>query len=249
MPYGIEVKNKADGVGEIFIHGEISDEKWYDTDVTPKELRVEMDKIKNARQVNLYVNSIGGGVFAGMAIYSMIKRLTVPVTAYVDGIAASIASVIIMAAQKIVVPKNGLIMIHNPSAGAMGDANDLRKTADVLDKVKETLVAVYSARTGSSEKEIRAMMDDETWMTGEEAAVFGFADEVGEEMKVAAKFDGRKGIINGIALDFTKYDRAPVDQLPKQEEPAPEPIDYSRFENEILFNNTLIQEVSYELAP
>jgi ATP-dependent Clp protease protease subunit len=242
MPFGIDIKNKTDDTAEVLVYGYITDEKWYEEDITPLEFKKEMDKLKNKKKIDLRVNSGGGGVFAGNTIYNILKSHSAKITAYVDGVAASIASVIIMAADKIIIPKNGMIMIHNPWSIAIGDANNFRKEAEMLDKVKTAIISTYMSRSKASEADVVAMMNEETWMTGEEAVTFGFADELAPESKVKACVKGEKAYVNGVELDKKHYKHLPENYFkPEQEVPKePEKIDYKIIENEISLMETNI---------
>ena len=217
MPDWYKIQNKAGDVGELSIYGPITDEKWFDEDVTPTSFKEELNKLKGSKQINMYVNSPGGGVFAGMTIHSMLKRMAAPITAYIDGIAASIASVLVMAADKIIIPKNGMMMIHNPIGMAYGDAVELRKEADLLDRVKATIVSVYKDRTKRTEGEISKLMDAETWMTGKEAAEAGFADEVAGDLDIKACLSDKKAIVNGLEIDFSRFRSFPSDKIIENE--------------------------------
>jgi ATP-dependent Clp protease protease subunit len=222
MPYGIEVTNKDADVGEITIYGYITDEKWFDDDVTPQDFKKEMDKLKNKKRVNVYINSGGGGVFAGIAIHNMIKRLSAETVGYVDGMAASIASVILQGCTKRVVSKGSMVMIHNPAAVVAGEADEMRKTADLLDKIKTVIIDTYRERTKTSESEISQMMNDETWMKADEAVAFGFADELADDKKVTASIRGTTATINGVEMDLNRFRAFPVDEI-KTEEPPEQP--------------------------
>jgi len=162
----------------------------------------------NVAEITLGINSPGGECFDGIAIYNALKRYPAKITGRVDGVAASVASVILMAADKIVMPDNSMQMIHNPWGGAIGDAEDMRDFADALDKIKIAILAAYR-RTGKSDEELSAIMDAETWMTAEEAKAAGFADEVIQSVDIAALFD------------LGKYQKAP-DRLRAKPAPAPE---------------------------
>lgn len=179
----VEIKAKAD-VSEIWIYDEIGKD-WFGEGLTAKDFIAELNAIKSPR-IDMRINSPGGQVFEGAAIFNAIKRHPATVTAYVDGIAASIASVIALAGSKLVMAENALFMMHNPSGIAMGTAEDMRQTAGVLDKIKETMVGAYVAKSGQAEKDIIALLDAETWMNAEEAKAAGFADEIGAEMDLAA---------------------------------------------------------------
>jgi ATP-dependent Clp protease protease subunit len=209
----LKIENKGNETGEVFIYGVITDEKWFDEDVTPTWFKDQIAKLKNLKNINLYINSPGGGVFAGMTIYNILNRLTADVTAYIDGLAASIASVVAMAADKIIMPKNALMMIHNPAGIAMGYAEDFRKEADLLDRVKTTIVSTYKDRTKKGEQQISAMMDAETWMTGEEAVKNGFADVLEEKKDIKACLDNKKLVINGLEVDIEKFKTFPKDRF------------------------------------
>ncbi|MGE3175914.1 MAG: head maturation protease, ClpP-related [Vicinamibacterales bacterium] len=142
--------------------------------------------------LRVHINSPGGDVQGGINIANALREQSVSkgraVTTYVDGIAASIASVIAMAGQKVVMADNALMMIHNPWSWQIGNAAEMRKTADVLDTMREQIVATYKWHTKDdlSDVEIKTLMDDETWMTADEALAYGFATEKVEGLKAAA---------------------------------------------------------------
>lgn len=205
----IENKNK---VGEIHIYGEIADEKWFEEDVTPVEVKRMVHSLKGAESINMYVNSPGGGVFAGMTIFNMLSRLPQRIIAYVDGLAASIASVITLAADIIYIPETAMMMVHNPSGVAMGDSEEMRKTADLLDNVKNMIMTVYNEKTRLSIKKIGKMMDNETWMSGQEAVDLGFADGLGGDT-VDVSAQNNCMIFNGLSVDVTKYRRFPKEKI------------------------------------
>jgi ATP-dependent Clp protease, protease subunit len=209
----LKIENKSDEIGEVYIYGLITDEKWLNEDVTPTWFKDQIAKLKNFKNINLYINSPGGGVFAGMTIYNVVNRMSAEVTAYIDGLAASIASVVAMAADKIIMPKNALMMIHNPMGIVMGYAEDMRKEADLLDRVKSSIMSTYKDRTKKDEKKISAMMDAETWMTGEEAVRDGFADVLEEKKDIKACLDNKKFIINGLEVDVDKFKTFPKDRF------------------------------------
>lgn len=138
------------------------------------------------KDITLRINSVGGDVFEAQAMYSYLKSHPANVTVRVDGIAASAASLVAMAGDRIIMPANALMMIHNPAGFAMGEAEDMRDMADILDKVRDSIAAVYMMRTAIAREDILRMMDEETWMTAEEAHVLGFCDEVEGAIEIAA---------------------------------------------------------------
>ncbi len=182
-----EIKALASGTAEIVIYDEIG--YW---GKSAADFIAELNAIKDVTQIDLRINSPGGEVFDGHAIYNLLRGHPAHVTAYIDGIAASIASIIMLAADEIIMPSNALVMIHDPVVAAHGDAEALRKAADVLEKLRGILLAAYVARTGAAEADVSAWMAEETWFTAEEALAAGLADTVTESVKAAAVFDPRK---------------------------------------------------------
>ena len=180
--YGII--NKADKA-EVWIYEAIGDDFWSGGGVTAKNFQAELSAIK-AKQIDLHINSPGGQVFDGIAIYNLLLNHPANVTTYIDGIAASIASVIALAGNEVIMADNALFMVHNPSGMVMGTAADMRSLADVLDKIRGTMASVYSKKSGKTDAEISSMLDAETWFTASEALEAGFIDEIADEMDLAA---------------------------------------------------------------
>lgn len=178
------ITNKADRA-EIWIYEMIGEDFWTGGGVTAKNFQKELAEIK-ASQIDLHINSPGGAVFDGITIYNLLKQHPANVTTYIDGLAASIASVIALAGDKVIMAENALYMIHNPEGFAIGTANDMRSLADVLDKIASTMIGTYTAKSKKSEADIKAMLDAETWMTADEALEAGFIDEISGEMDMAA---------------------------------------------------------------
>lgn len=145
--------------------------------ITASDVRRKLDRVRTAT-VTLRINSGGGDVFEGFAIYNDLRAYKKRVRVEVAGLAASAASLVAMAADEIVMEKSSFLMIHNAWVLAMGDRNDLRKAADVLDQIDAGLRDVYVARTGNTKNVISKMMDDETWFSADEAVKSGFADAV-----------------------------------------------------------------------
>ncbi len=182
-----EVKNSSENenIGETYIYGDIVSYKWDDTDTTAKSFKEDLDSLGDIDTLNIYINSPGGSVFQGTAIYNIIKRHKAKINIHVDGVAASIASVIAMAGDTIFMPKNSMMMIHNPWTFAWGNANELRKQADDLDKIRESLIEAYLSKAGDklSRETLIEIMDNETWLTAQECYDYGLCDELVEEKK------------------------------------------------------------------
>lgn len=172
--------------GELFLYGEISDTCWFGEEVTPAQFQSELTALGNISGLEVYINSPGGDAFAGFAIYNILKRHTAHITAHIDGLAASAASVVAMAADKIIMPKNATLMIHKAWTMTAGDSAHLLSVAAELERVDGQMAQLYADRTGKSTDEIEALMEAETWMNGTEAFDMGFIDEVEENKKIAA---------------------------------------------------------------
>lgn len=157
--------------------------------VTAKGFLAELGALPDDAAIDLRLNSPGGSVFDAVAIYNALKRHSGDITVWIDGIAASAASYIAMAGDTIVMPENAFLMIHDPSGLVMGTAEDMRATAEALDKVKGSLIQGYAAKSGKPDDEIATLMAAETWLDAKDALDFGFIDRIAEPVKLAASFD------------------------------------------------------------
>lgn len=171
------IKNQTDSSADLFFYGDIVSEtwqsEWYEDDMAPGDVKKFLDQLDGTENINIHINSGGGSVFGGIAIYNMLRRNNAHKTVYVDGLAASIASVIMMAGDEIVMPKNATVMIHKPSASyffTKKNADDLRKDAESLDTCQEAIMQTYMTKAKVDKEEIEQKVNDETWLTGEEAA-------------------------------------------------------------------------------
>jgi len=188
-PVPIQMKHEG-SVGEIFIYDDIG-AGFFEDGVTANRFASDLKAMGDLETLNIFINSPGGSVFEGVAINNIIKRQQARKIVHIDGIAASIASVVAMAGDEIRIANNGMMMIHNPWTVSVGEASELRQAADNLDKIGESITATYVARTTTEKDVITSMMDAETWMTAQEAVDLGFADSITEAVDVAAmaKFD------------------------------------------------------------
>ncbi len=170
--------------------------------VQAKDFVADLRNVKS-KTLNVEINSPGGDVFAGLAIYNALKSSGKEIVVKVMGVAASAASLIAMAGDKIVMPKNTFMMVHNPWSFAVGNADELREQANVLDKIGDSLLQTYVSRTGKSEDEIAPLLAKDTWLTANEALELGFATEVVDEVKANAKFDmARADLPESVKLVF-----------------------------------------------
>ena len=210
-----DIRAAADepGTGELLLYGPIGADggfAWLFDEVTPKQFKEDLDALGDINELHVFINSGGGDVFAGQAIHSILKRHNAHVTVHVDGLAASIASVVAMAGDKIVMPRNAMMMVHNPWTFGLGDAAEFRHLAETLDQVRESIIAAYESKTDLDRDELLGLLNAETWMTADEAVEFGFADEIEAEKKIAASVIGAgQAMFNGRVFDFTRYEHAP----------------------------------------
>ena len=180
------IQNKANKVAEVYIFDEIGSHG-----VTAQKF-IEEIKGLGDRPINIRINSLGGDVFNGMAIHNVLKKRTYNTTVYIEGIAASIATIIALGADEVIMAENSLFMIHNAWGGVMGDAKEMRKSAATLEKISNELTEIYVKKTGLSYEAISEMMDNETWLSADEAYELGFVDSISDAMKIAAKYDVSK---------------------------------------------------------
>ncbi|WP_314186434.1 ClpP-like prohead protease/major capsid protein fusion protein [Aggregatibacter kilianii] len=211
------IKAKANDTAEVSIYDEIG--FW---GVSAASFAQDLKNCgNNLKQINLHIHSPGGDVFDGIAIYNLLKNHPANVTVYIDGLAASMASVIAMAGNEVIMPENAMMMIHKPWGIQGGDAEDMRKYADLLDKVENTLIPAYANKTGKTPEELAEMLSAETWLNGKECVEQGFADKLAEPLVAMASIKSRK------LEDFENMPKAIKDMLFKPQgnagaNPAPQ---------------------------
>lgn len=189
-----EMKKTSDNDASIYIEGAIaSDDDWSrgQDDTSAAQFRDDLKELGNVSTIDLHINSGGGSVFEGIAIYNMLKQNPAKINVHIDALAASIASVIAMSGDTIFMPKNSMLMIHNPLTMVMGNAKELRKQADDLDQIAKASRQSYLQKTGDKldEATLETLLDEETWLTADEAVEYGLADVVEEANQVAASVD------------------------------------------------------------
>jgi ATP-dependent Clp protease protease subunit len=210
--YGYTINAVNKDVGEIFIYDVIGD-PWDGT--TGKQFAKDLKSLGAVKVLNVFINSPGGSVFDGFAIFNQLQRHKARKLVSIDGMALSIASVIAMAGDEISIAANAMMMIHDPWSFGFGNAAEFRKLAGMLDKIGGNILGAYAARTGLPDEQLAAMMAEETWMVAQEAVDLGFADAVGAEIQIAAKARG---------ADFSKFKHTPP-YLVKAAASAP--VDYA----------------------
>jgi len=206
----MEVINQTETTAELNICGDIvSDdwEKWCDDDTCPSDISNFLKNLDGVEEINLHINSGGGSVFGGIAICNMLKQHKAKITTHIDGIAASIASVIACAGDKIIMPSNGTFMMHKPSNGyclTSMNADELRKDANILDSCQKAILQSYMTKVkdGVTEEQVNNLINEETWLIGDEVADY-FDFEMEQSVQAVACTSGY----------FDRYKNAPKDLL------------------------------------
>lgn len=236
------IEQAADpGALDLYIYGDVEGDyyDWWtgstvESDTSAEHFRDELAKFPNVSQINIYINSYGGEVFEGTAIYNQLRRHSAHKTVFVDGFACSIASVIAMAGDEVVMPRNTMMMIHNMWMGAVGSSAELRKAADDLDVINAAGRQAYLLKAGDklTEERLAELMDAETWLTAEQCIALGLADRYAEQdadlsaanemlQQVNSAMEARLRVNKSIAARLREL-AAPVSDLDTAE-PSPEP--------------------------
>lgn len=235
-----ELKQKANNpeILEMFIYGDVQGDGydwWSDEEIESETsanyFRHELEKYANVKEINIFINSYGGSVFEGTAIYNQLKRHPALKTVYIDGFACSVASVIAMAGDKVIMPANTMMMIHNAWNMAMGNAKELRKAADDLDVIMEGNRQAYLIKTNGkiTEAQLMEMLDGETWLTAKQCIEYGFADEIPSQNADMTKAQELLQKVNQSLTSKVNYNKAIAAQLREMAEvkddddPKPEP--------------------------
>lgn len=223
------MKALAADEAEIYIYDEIG--FW---GVTARQFVSDLQALGDVSHINLHINSPGGDVFEGIAIFNALKFHGAAITVHIDGIAASMASVIAMVGNPVIMPENTMMMIHKPWGFAGGDANDMRDYADLLDKMESVLIPAYAEKTGKSAEEIAAILEDETWMNGSECVAQGFADQTTPSLQAMACIQSKRieefekmpnAIRNMITPPRNTTAREPANPATPQHQPAAPVLD------------------------
>ena len=181
-----KIENAANNRMDVYIYDRIGEGIFF-SGTSAKKFVTDLNKYPDA-DIRLHINSPGGSVFDGFAIYNYLLERGVS-KVYIEGLAGSISSVIALAGDEVTMANNSLFMIHNPVTNISGDSRKIKKRIEVLDKIKEQIIDVYEQKTGLERSEIEKMMDEETWLTAQESQEKGFIDEVSGAVKIAAEYD------------------------------------------------------------
>lgn len=190
--------------------GGSKDDPWSVEGFNEKEFLKDFRQIPEDAELNISINSFGGAVYTALSIYSLLKTHKGDITIRVDGAAMSAATIITsVPGARVIMPKGAMMMIHKVSFVAVGTTDDMRKTADDMQKLEENLVAIYAEKTGRSADEIQEKLDAETYFTAEEAVEFGLADEVDETTTVHNVASGDFVMLNGLKAEARFFEHAP----------------------------------------
>lgn len=229
MMYEINNSAESQDTLDINIYSDVSSFGDYDENETGTmsagKFKKELDKHPDIKNINVYINSCGGSVSEGVAIYSQLKRHSAYVTAYVDGFACSIASVIPMAADKVVMSDTSMMMIHNPWTFTWGNAQQIRKDADDLDKIRDgCIIPAYKNRAKISAEKLIELLDAETYLTAEECLEYGFCDEILESKtkKEEAKEQFEDYLDKSKSAMMAKFEKMYAKAFVKDSVPKPE---------------------------
>lgn len=241
-----EFKNITSSEADLFVYGEIVQEKSVDwwtgeesqTDVGLMDFKEQLDSIGNVQKLNLYINSPGGDVFTASTMISMLQRVKdkgTTINAYVDGLSASAASFLMMVADNVNLYKNSTVMVHKPMSFAMGNANDMQKTIDALNKIEESvMMPMYMNKSKVSEEEIKSLIDAETWLSSKEMDKYFNVTLLDEEKTAVASISSNLFKNYKNVPDFIKNSLKTVQNEEKTEENAQK--------NEEIVQNEPIQE-------
>lgn len=232
------VASLSEDEGEITLYGDVLSKRMYDwwtgelvpgLYITPEGFMEDLALVKDKKNITVKINSCGGDLYTGLAIHNALKGLTANVKTVVEGIAASAASVIAMAGDTVEVYPGSLIMIHGVSIRNYGDINlqDVQKMERMIDANEKAIAAIYNQRTGIDTEEIRTMMAEEKWMTGEEAVEKGFADKICEEkntVDIGMSSNKKILMVNGISHDTFGFRNMPEFRIITQNSAKPVPV-------------------------
>ena len=197
------VKNDEEKSAELILYGSIgSDEEW--DDISDKMFKRDIENLGDVENITLHINSPGGDAFSAVAIANTLKNHKAKITANIDGLAASAATIITSVCDIVKMPKNALFMVHNPFAVASGDSQVMKKTAKILDKMKNSIIETYLSKAKVDKETLSRLMNNETWMNAEEAKEYGFIDEILDE-NVEKEVIENKLIINNMAFDISRF--------------------------------------------
>lgn len=223
----------------LFIYGDIMEDAFFDGAVSARSIAEILSEHPNVAGIEVRINSVGGSAFDGIAIHSVLKQHPAPVAVFVDGIAASAASLVAMAGDTISMGAASQMMIHNARTHTHGDKNELRGTADMLSSIDDQGASLYAAVTGKKHEDVLTLMEAETWFNAAEAVAEGFATDVVESLEIAASLDlSTYGFKNVPAMVMAQR------QAPPQITAPPKALGESDMPNKILAQAAGLEETA-----
>ena len=212
------MKNEEEKSAELIMYGSIGhDEDW--DDISDKAFKQDIENLGDVENITLHINSPGGSVFSAIAIANTLKNHKAKVTANIDGLVASAATIITSACDIVRMPKNAHFMIHNPMTFAYGNNQDMEKTLNMLNKVKDSIIETYLYKANTDKETLSELMNNETWMDAETAKGYGFIDEITDE-EIEEEIIENKLIINNMAFDISKFKNFKVGKVHKIHNPT-----------------------------
>ena len=202
---------------DLYIFGDIVEESFLDSEISPNSIISQLEGLE-CENLNVYINSYGGSVSAGLAIYNQLKRHKAKVTTYCEGFACSIASVIFMAGDDRVMNSGSMLMIHNPWTVTAGNSKDLRKEADALDKIAQASINIYMEKFNLSEEDLKELLDNETWLTPQEALDYGLATAIVKDTSEAVCQSVKQSLMDMIASANKEEEKEDFVEKEKEEE-------------------------------
>lgn len=223
------INKKSDTEAELMMYGEIDDSNYWgdENTITPKMIDDELKALgEDINTIRIRLNSPGGSVYAGIAIRAILKNHKAKKILHIEGVAASIATVIMTGADEVIAEPGSMVMIHKSRTVAFYQtADEMRKTAEQMDKIDASMASFYAGKTGKTSEEIMEILSQgDTWFTDQEALDFGLVDSInGKAAKVAAYMkNDTVAVINNVEMDFSRFEKAPVLPVAKAIEPEPE---------------------------
>lgn len=196
-------KNESSNSAELILYGNIGSDEYWD-DISDKAFKQDIANLGDVEKITLHINSPGGSVFSAVAIANTLKNHKAKITANIDGLAASAATIITSACDIVRMPKNALFMIHDPITFAYGNNQDMEKTVDLLNKVKESIIETYLGKVNTDRETLSKLMSEETWFAANEAKKYGFVDEIIDE-EIEKEVVQNRLIINSMAFDISNF--------------------------------------------
>ena len=191
-----QFKNQADGNAELLLYGDIADSSWWGDEVTPKQFAEDLSNLGYVTDITVRINSGGGDVFAAQAIGNQLEQHSANVTAKIDGLCASAATIIACHCNKVVAANDSTYMIHPVKMGIIGykDAAELQQYLNAMAAIRDSIIGLYAKKTGRSKDEVAQLMDATSWWTGEQAKAEGFVDELVDDGETAV-IENRNGML------------------------------------------------------